>query len=151
MDSFVFAGDRIVNLRNVSSISFIEDQKRVAFNMNFDVTIKQAPGRTVSAYAYWHPSDYSNSVAELCDNPYIQANFIHRPNGLVNKNEISSIKVDELNCRVIFNMSHSVSFYRETGEDDKTAEFIFVDFAERSKYVNYLNYVVGELCTPEFV
>ena len=51
---FLRTNDRVVNLQNVSNINIIQDEKRIAFNMNYYIEIK-SKGRIIkiSDYAYW--------------------------------------------------------------------------------------------------
>lgn len=159
-DSFLKTNDRLINLQNVSNINILRGEKRnrIIFNMNYNIEIY--PGKHISDYVYWDAIDDQDliyNIKHLQFNEYLQKNFIDQPDGkgYINVNEISSIKFAEKKNRVIFNLSHPVSFNNHKKdkyqiEQDRdvlklTSEFVYVNCTSFDKYKKYVEYVQQEL------
>lgn len=124
--------DLIVNLKNVSNIVILNN--RIVFNMNYTICIKTGyHDKFISDYVYWD-SDVEINREFLYKNEYIQDNFIIVNKHLINKNEISSIKFLENQSRIIFNMSHPVTFKDRNGNKSLTSEFVYIDFDKTSDF-----------------
>ena len=144
---FIKTNDRIVNLKNVSNINVLKNRKRIIFNMNYNIEmdIESSNKKLISDYVYWD----SKSLGELEDNllnlkksDYFKDNFINQvDSGFINMNEISSIKLSEKKFRVIFNLSHPVTFKDYSGTDKITSEFVYVNCKNKMKYLEYLDYL----------
>lgn len=129
--------DLIVNLKNVSNIVILHN--RIVFNMNYTIRIKTSYGdKFISDYVYWDSNVDLNSEL-LHKNKHIQDNFIIIKNHLINKNEISTIKFLEYQSRIIFNMSHPVSFKDKSGVKSLTSEFVYIDFNKTAEFLDAKN------------
>ena len=144
---FLRTNDRVVNLQNVSNINIIQDEKRIAFNMNYYIEIK-SKGRIIkiSDYAYWdavNDTNFKENIRIIKDDNFLQENFIKYfdGNGLINIYEISSVKFSEKKNRVIFNLSHPVTFTDFHGQDKITSEFVFIDCNSIDEFKEYSAYV----------
>lgn len=145
---FIKANDTLVNLKKVSNINVIEGKNRIVFNMNYSIEMKRGFGtKMISDYVYWDASsqaDFQSIIKELYKNSYFSKNFLQGSeyNGSVsyiNLNEISSVKLNVERKRVIFNLSHSVSF-RDTNKDERlTSAFVFVDFRNADEFKQYVD------------
>lgn len=151
-DNFIQAGERIVNLSNVSNINFVNDCKRVVFNMNYNVEMIQKDKGTdrqirknISDYVYWDGIDKAE-IRDLFRNEYFIQYFIRNNDStlFINLREISSIKFIKDKNRVIFNMSHPVSFRESSGKLKLTSEFVYVN-CEENNYEDYVQYVKAML------
>lgn len=153
---FLQANDKVVNLKNVSNINIIND-KRIIFNMNynieityFDKTARTEKTKLISDYVYWDAKDSQEMVKNL-ENikkfKYFNDNFINQGigNGFINKNEISSVKFADVKNRVIFNLSHPVTFVDFNGKEKITSEFVYVNCLSLEQFKLYSEYVVDEL------
>ena len=142
MTSFIKNNDRIINLQNVSNINIVTRDQRIVFNLNYGIEIeKRGKTKVISDYVYLDTrstDDFNNAKDEVQFNDYVEKHFIKHRNGYINKNEISSVKFSDKKNRVIFNLSHSITFTDyNTQEDRLTSEFVYVDFTEFSEYKSY--------------
>ena len=136
-NELIKVNDLIVNLKNVSNIVILHN--RIVFNMNYTICIKTSYGdKFISDYVYWD-SDVDLNRELLHNNKYIRDNFIIIKNHLINKNEISTIKFLEYQSRIIFNMSHPVSFKDKSGAKSLTSEFVYIDFNKTTEFLDAKN------------
>lgn len=150
---FLQTNDRIINLANVSNINILVDKNRIVFNLNYSIEI-DANGKTklISDYVYWDSVNKENlelNIKHLSSNGYFKNNFLIQPNenGFININEISSVKLSEKKNRVIFNLSHPVTFKDFDSNERITSEFVYVnckDVNEFKLYVVYVKTILGE-------
>lgn len=154
MSSFIQLDNMLVNLQNVCNINIKNDsyKKRIIFNMNYNIEINTNNGlKMISDYVYWDSHSETHivdSVEELYNNDYFVNNFIHQGSpkkGYININEISSIKYSPHKNRVIFNLSHPISFVDYDKSVKVTSEFIFVDFNTTNELNDYVEYIKGVL------
>ena len=150
---FLQTTDRIINLQNVSNINILKDSNRIIFNMNYNIEIthfdrvtRKEKTKFISDYVYWDA--YNNeemqlNLKELQDIKYFKDNFIKQSadHGFINKNEISSIKFADKKNRIIFNLSHPVTFTDFDGKEKITSEFVYVNCTDQNQYSAYVNYV----------
>ena len=149
---FIQANDRTINLKNVSNINILHDRNRIVFNLNYNIEIFTNYGQSkyISDYVYW---DCNNSQAlianleELNRSKYFIDNFINQinDNGYININEISSIKYIEKKNRVIFNLSHPITFKDFDGKDKITSEFVYVNCDDNEQFIAYKQYLKSKL------
>jgi DNA integrity scanning protein DisA with diadenylate cyclase activity len=142
---------------NVSNINILKDSNRIIFNMNYNIEItyfdkvqRKEMNKFISDYVYWD----SNNYKELIENlktlqslKYFDSTFIKQnaDNGFINKYEISSVKFADKKYRVIFNLSHPVTFTDFDGNEKITSEFVYVNCSDQDQYNAYVNYVNIEL------
>lgn len=138
--------DKIINLKNVSNINVLKNKKRIVFNMNYsiDISIGQQQ-KTISDYVYWDFLDIdslNDNIESLGNNEYFGLNYIENGNdGFININEISSIKYAKPKNRVIFNLSHPVTFIDFDKRAKITSEFVYANFNNREDYLSYIYYL----------
>lgn len=148
---FVQTNDRIINLSNVSNINILKDRNRIVFNLNYNIEIEtNYRTKYISDYVYWDSQDtqtMANNLHNLSEIKYFNDNFINQvnDNGFINKNEISSIKFIDRKNRVIFNLSHPVTFKDFDGKDKITSEFVYVNCNNENQYTDYKSYVREKL------
>lgn len=153
---FLQTTDRIINLQNVSNINILKDTNRIIFNMNYNIEIshfdkvsKREKTKYISDYVYWDARDKEDLSENLMslNTQYFVENFIKQAsgNGYINKNEISSVKFSDKKYRVIFNLSHPVTFTDFDGKEKITSEFVYVNCNDLKSYDTYVNYVKTEL------
>lgn len=149
---FLQTNDRIINLRNVSNINVLNDRNRIVFNLNYNIEIvNENSKKLISDYVYWDAVDGINlkeNLSRLMANTYFTDNFLRDSTRTVfiNLNEISSIKYSEKKHRVIFNLSHPVTFRDHEKKHSVTSEFVYVNcnsFAQYKEYVNYVKSNIG--------
>ncbi len=147
---FLKTNDRVVNLKNVSNINIIRgrERNRIIFNMNYHIEIKE--GKFISDYVYWDAidtQDLEQNIGYLIKNKYFCDNFIEQIDGkgYINVLEISSIKFAEKKNRVIFNLSHPITFKDFSDCTKLTSEFVYVNCSTFEKYKHYVEYVQQEL------
>lgn len=154
---FLKTNDRLINLKNVSNINILKDinknKFRIIFNMNYNIEIQNGNhSKFISDYVYWdsiNKQDLEQNIVHLEGNKYFQDNFISHAEktGFININEISSVKLSEKKHRVIFNLSHPVTFRDFDGKEKITSEFVYVncvDFKQYNQYVQYIQNEIGE-------
>lgn len=143
---FLEINGQSINLRNVSNVNVVRDRNRVVFNMNYGISIGTGNHpKTISDYVYWDASDsseLSQNMSDLINNRYFADNFLSDVNKsvFINVNEISSIKYIERKCRVIFNLSHPVSFIDHDKQERITSEFVYINCNSSSQYQEYVKY-----------
>lgn len=154
---FLQTTDRVINLQNVSNINILKDSNRIIFNMNYNIEIsyfdkvsKREKNKFISDYVYWDAYAHNDMMANLKSlqtSKYFKEHFIQQTagNGFINKNEISSVKFAENKRRVIFNLSHPVTFTDFDGKEKITSEFVYVNCSDLNQYDSYVNYVKTEL------
>lgn len=150
---FLQTNDRTINLRNVSNVNILHASNRIVFNLNYNIEIPNTacagtfPGtKLISDYVYWDAvdaKDQQENIARLLVNEYFVKNFLRDSSGnvFVNMNEISSIKYSEKKHRVIFNLSHPVTFRDHDKKERVTSEFVYVNCNSFAHYKEYVNYV----------
>lgn len=150
---FLNTNDRIINLKNVSNINILKDRNRIIFNLNYNIVIstdREDQSKQISDYVYWdaiNSEDLKGNLEHLGKSKYFKENFIKQidGHGFINKNEISSIKLSEKKYRVIFNLSHPVTFRDNQGVERITSEFVYINCRNPQKYKEYVNYVQSEI------
>lgn len=152
---FLRTNDRLINLKNVSNINILKDARtskfRIIFNMNYNIEISTSyNGKLISDYVYWdaiNEEDMVRNLIHLNENEYFKENYIDQidGNGYINRNEISSVKFSEKKLRIIFNLSHPVTFTDYNNVDKITSEFVYVNCPNVEKYNEYQNYVIEKL------
>lgn len=170
---FITVNDIIINLKNVSNINIVKDKLRIIFNMNFYIQLpdiaenynRSTHKKKMSQYYYWeldNEAAFNEALSVLKDNPYIYDYFIKQGNGAgyVNVDEISSVKYIKAQRRVIFNLSHSVSFvskdyntdYKKAKDEKETitSEFVYCNFATDKDFKKYCEYVKDVLLTRDY-
>jgi len=145
---FINANNSLVNLKKVSNVNIIEGKNRIVFNMNYSIEMKRGFGtKMISDYVYWDASsraEFEEIKQELYENNYFSVNFLQGSEynssiSYINLNEISSVKVNVDRKRIIFNLSHSVTF-RDTNKDERlTSAFVFVDFINADEFKQYVD------------
>lgn len=147
---FLKTNDRLINLKNVSNINILQGERRnrIIFNMNYNIEIYK--DKFISDYVYWDAidaQDLVDNIAYINKNKYFCENFIEQiaGKGYININEISSIKFAEKKNRVIFNLSHPVTFKNYDGEKKLTSEFVYVNCGTFIKYKEYSEYIQNAL------
>jgi hypothetical protein len=150
---FLQTNDRIINLTNVSNINILVDKNRIVFNLNYSIEIDaNGKNKLISDYVYWDSVNKDNlelNIKHLGNNNYFKDNFLTQPSnyGFININEISSVKLSEKKNRVIFNLSHPITFKDYDGNERITSEFVYVnckDGNEFKQYINYVKSILGE-------
>jgi hypothetical protein len=152
MNMFLKTSSRLINLKNVSSINIVKEKFRIIFNLNYSIHIQTGTGsKHISDYVYWDgisASDLESNIEHVEKNIFFKLNFLSKiNNGWVNINQISSLKFSEKKNRVIFNLSHPVSFKDMENNTRATSEFVYVDCQNSEKfkqYVEYVNQIIGE-------
>lgn len=154
---FLQTNDRIINLQNVSNINILKDTNRIIFNMNYNIEItyfdkvnRKEKNKFISDYVYWDANSYNDMMANLKmlqSMKYFADAFIEQTagNGYINKNEISSVKFSEKKYRVIFNLSHPITFTDFDGKEKITSEFVYVNCNDYKQYDSYVSYIEAEL------
>ena len=146
---FLQTNDRTINLRNVSNINILHTSNRIVFNLNYNIEITNTTctgTKLISDYVYWvavDAHDLKENISRLLANEYFVKNFMRDSsnNVFVNINEISSIKYSEKKHRVIFNLSHPVTFRDYDKKERVTSEFVYVNCNSFAHYKEYVNYV----------
>lgn len=131
MNQFIKTNDKIINLKNVSNINVLDT--RIVFNMNYSIEIRD---KVISDYTYWD-FDTREELEVIVDilrtSSFIETTFIGYNNAFVNINEISSIKYADRKNRIIFNLSHPVSFNNHNGQSI-TSEFVYFNYTDIEEY-----------------
>lgn len=134
----------IINLKNVSNINIL-NSNRIVFNMNYSVKILNN-NKIISDYSYWDSGsteEHDDNIESILQNTYVQNNFLVYNSAMINVHEISTVKFDDFKNRIIFNLSHPVSF-NGTKPDDTTSEFVYVNL-EKSLYEEEKKYLLKEM------
>lgn len=141
----------MVNLENVSNINLVPNKNRIVFNMNYSIQMNRYGTKSlISDYVYWdakNSNEYTKNLIELKENEHFQREFFAKPrnDGFINVNEISSIKFLDDSRRIIFNLSHQVSFKDRHKNESLTSEFVYVDFGSQESFDDYKELLLIEL------
>lgn len=116
----------------------------------FDKVTRREKSKLISDYVYWDANSYNDMIANLKSlqtMKYFIGNFIKQTDGhgFINKNEISSVKFSDKKYRVIFNLSHPITFTDFDGKEKITSEFVYVNCTDLTQYDSYVNYVKTEV------
>lgn len=148
---FILANDVVVNLENVSNVNLVPNRNRIVFNMNYSIQMKHYGHKSlISDYVYWDAKDskeYTRNLISLKENEHFQREFFAKPknDGFINVNEISSIKFLDDSRRIIFNLSHQVTFRDKSKNESLTSEFVYVDIGSKESYEDYKELLLIEL------
>lgn len=137
----------IVNLQNVSNINVQYQKNRIIFNMGYTIGISSDPNKRISDYIYWdfeNPDEFEEALDRVKTTRFIDVNYIRISHFFINKNQISSIKFLQKDKRIVFNMSHPVTFKGKNGEQ-LTSEFIYVDSGTQEEFEAQIKYVKERL------
>ena len=141
----------LVNLSNVSNVNIVKKKEqnfyRIIFNMNYCIEISK--NKFVSDYVYWdftNIESFKDAFLKIKSDEYLANTFLKQPknSGFINIDEISSIKYLEDKLRIIFNLSHPVTFNYH-GETKLTSEFIYLNFNNIEDFKEYSTYIDEEL------
>jgi len=147
----------IVNLDNVSNVFIDRKNNKVIFNMNYSDKLGE---KMTADYEYWNYENLEEIVSVL-DNTLEKAGFI-TPNSVynryVNSNCISSIKVDERNLKIIYNLNSTVTHPDDSKKIDKginmplhkqrlTSDFVFIRFTNIEDYYDYFEKLEDKMIT----
>lgn len=142
----VIDGERIVNLKNVSTISVDRDKSRIAFNFNYSINIPLAGStKTVPGYIYWNFKSGSlkelyGAYDKLKSSAYVRTHFVERDDynpGFINLEAVTSVHFSEQRQCVIFNMNNPVYVYDKDQPDRRKniGDVIFVNPNDYNDYV----------------
>lgn len=141
---FTEVNGSFINLKTVSNINPLPHRNRIVYNFSYPILLSnKGENKIISDYQY---DDYQTSfefeaaVAKLSVNGYILENYIQQDKGYINKERISSFKVQPERLRVIFNMSHSIEIESRKG-NTIAPEFVYVHFSTDKDYENYIDYL----------
>lgn len=147
---YVQANDTFINLAQISNINVLEHRNRIVFNFGYPVLIEiKDSKKIISDYIYNDFNDknsFNEYLNSLYGNDFIKENFLiqGKKGGLINKEKISSFKVQEDKLRVIFNMSHSIEI-NTNGKDILAPEFVYVNFDTKSEYNEFIDLINKDL------
>lgn len=145
---FIEMADKIVNLKNVSNINIIKNRNRIVFNFNYSIQIfANNQEKQISDYLYADfesVEELNKAISSIIKTSYFKENFITHKNMMVNQNEISTIKFEEDKLRIIFNLSHNVSFY--AGNQKKiTSEFVYINARTEEEFEHFIKIIKRSL------
>lgn len=140
----------IVNLNQVTHLTKIDSKKRVIFNFNNVINVNDLQ---VADYLYINCNNsdefnfFWNNVVDYIekDGWLISSNPTNHP---INPYYISSINVDELKNKIIFNLSKSVTKIIKKENIDKrilVSEFVFWEFPTKLSFEKEYNKVIRTL------
>lgn len=144
---FIQVQDTFVNLDCISNVNPLQHRLRIVFNFSYPVVIKvKGKPKLVSEYLYDDyelTTDFQAAVVKLMNHPYVKEHFISQGprGGLINKDKISSFKVQPNKNRVIFNMSHSIEIDTKDTGSTVAPEFIYVTLKTEKDYNDYIQYL----------
>jgi len=149
---FIEINNKVINLKNVSNVHILERKNRIIFNMNYSVQIKTNQGiqRNVSDYVYWdaqNDEDMNRNIQRLKNNEAFSSMFLSGvdDNVWINIHEVSTVKFIDGKNRVIFNLSHPITYNDKDSVQRITSDFVYVDCATPVKYRKYVECVVNSL------
>lgn len=137
----------IINLDNVSNVFVDRKNGKVIFNMNYTVKLSDA---LTPDYEYWYFNDL-DEIMKIIDDSLRRAKFIV-PNNIynryVNPKCVASIKIDDKNKKVIFNLNSTVTHpddARKISEGQHiplhkqklTSDFVFIKFTNTDEFYEY--------------
>lgn len=142
--SFIKVNDAFINLKSVSNINPLPHRNRVVYNFSYPIVLTtRGESKIISDYQYndFHAEvEFDEALVELSKNTFIQKNFIQQDRGYINKEKISSFKVQEDRLRVIFNMSHSIEIESRRGSTI-APEFVYVNLQDKKEFNEYISYL----------
>lgn len=137
----------LINLENVSNIFIDRKNNKVIFNMNYAVKL----GDTITPdYEYWYFDELNEMVSSLNDTleraGWILPNNIY--NRYVNPKCVSSIKIDDRNLKVIYNLNATVTHPDDVRKisggmniplqkQRLTSDFVFIKFNNADEFYDY--------------
>jgi hypothetical protein len=141
--------DRLVNLKNVSFV-FLDSlyhsdgiKYRVVFNLNYSIKLDNK--ELISDYIYWSFETQEEAINEL-ERIKNSGYFIIGPEDslkLINLDSVSSVKFDDKNIRVIWNLNNSISrmitdkWNKHQKKEIITADFVYWDFKSQDIYLDF--------------
>lgn len=125
----------IVNLDNVSSIYFQEQEDTIIFNMNFSVNNVDSHNKElmVTSAVFWEllNSEFLEVKESIIDN--LNADFFFVSNNrCINLNTVSSIKFDDYNYRIIFNLNFG--FNHPKDPNSFVNDFVYLNASTQEEY-----------------
>lgn len=140
-----YQNNPIINLDNVSNVFIDRKESKVIFNMNYAIRITS--DTITSDYVSWK---YENldEIVNLLNDVLKRAKFII-PNNIynryVNPKCVASIKIEEANKKVIFNLNSTVThpmdassdYNKKSGKQRLTSDFVFIKFNNTDEFYEY--------------
>ena len=141
-----FKNQKIVNIKNVTSVALFPEKLRIVFNMNYSITLPNSD-QLISDYVYWEADsaqqykEMFSSFRNMFDRWFESPNFgIKR---YINPDYISSIVMDSSDkYKIIFNLSHTISMKNSNGLTSEYIYFKFNDLKEFNQYKDKLLVVI---------
>lgn len=133
-----FKEQKIVNIKNVTSIGLFPEKNRIVFNMNYGITLPNSK-QIISDYVYWEASNQQEFNEMQRNAKLYSGRWIISPKNsynerYINPDYISSIVFDINTLKIIFNLSHSVSM---KNSESLTSEFVYFKFNDIKEFARY--------------
>lgn len=137
-----YQNNPIINLDNVSNVFIDRKESKVIFNMNYAIRITS--DTITSDYVSWK-YDNLDEIVNLLNDVLKRAKFII-PNNIynryVNPKCVASIKIEEANKKVIFNLNSTVTHpmdidVKRNGKQRLTSDFVFIKFNNTDEFYEY--------------
>ena len=137
-----YQNNPIINLDNVSNVFIDRKESKVIFNMNYAIRITS--DTITSDYVSWK-YDNLDEIVNLLNDVLKRAKFII-PNNIynryVNPKCVASIKIEESNKKVIFNLNSTVTHpmdidVKRNGKQRLTSDFVFIKFNNTDEFYEY--------------
>jgi hypothetical protein len=154
-----FANSKIVNLDQVSNVSFNEETDRfgnliykIIMNFGYQISLKGHNEKRIADYCYFvfeesQKEDYLKYQDHFADQInqglWIAPKINRKINRIVNPDYVSFVAVDPGKFRVIMNLACSVSWY--SNPDRMSSDFIYLDFRDHEEYKQEFNYIKDQI------
>jgi len=143
--------EKIINLKNVSTIQLDSERKKIIFNFINSINIMD---RETPDYCYQNfktPEETEEAFEALKQTRYIKENFIiskkqTNRGEILNKNFITSINIDERRKRIIFNLNFSITIFdTKLQKPIKISKFVYFDYKSVQQMKEELGKFIGNL------
>jgi len=143
---FLTLNNKTVNTDTVHNIAFEDRKRKIIFNFEYGVSMRDDSDKIISDYVYFlfdNDEDFENTKSKLTAlNGWISSgvDYINR---IVNSKKISFMTSDKYNNRVIFNLTSSVSFTKD--KYSRSSDFVWWTYKSPSEMIEHYDRIKEDL------
>jgi len=154
-----FGNSKIVNLDQVSNVSFNEDLDRfgnqkykIIMNFGYQISLKGQNEKRIADYCYFIFNEHEKQLylkyqdhfsTQINQGLWIAPRIDNKIGRIVNPEFISFVAVDPQKHRVILNLACSVSWYNTP--DRMSSDFIYLNFSNHEEYEAEYTYIKDQI------
>ena len=143
---FLTLNNKTVNTETVHNIAFEDKKRKIIFNFEYGVSLRDDEDKIISDYVYFlfdNDEDFETTKARLIDMEGWLGSGADYINRIVNSKKISFMTSDTYSNRIIFNLTSSVSFTKN--KYSRSSDFVWWTYNSASELIEHYARIKAEL------